>query len=299
MGAAVSAATGRAEWTKAAATPHGRRPVTDALEDRDLTAVVRNRPSNDHPIWTEPYPRRVRAFLDGVAVVDSTRTLLLLEARHLPVYYFPPQDVRTDLLEPTDKRTRCPHKGDASYWSVRVGDRVVGDAVWSYQDPLPERTDIKGYLAFYWNRMEAWFEEDDEVFVHPRDPYHRVDVLSSSRHVRVAVAGQTLAESRRPWLLFETGLPTRYYLPKADVRMDLLTPTESETQCPYKGKARYWSARVGEVVEEDLAWSYPFPIPECSKIANLVCFYNERADIWVDGELQPKPETPWSRPPAR
>ena len=111
--------------------------------------------------------------------------------------------------------------------------------------------------------------------------------------------GETLAETHRPWLLFETGLPTRYYLPKADVRMDLLVPTDRQTQCPYKGRARYWSARVGDRVEGDLAWSYPFPIPECPKIENLVAFYNERADIWVDGELQPKPETPWSRPPTR
>ena len=129
--------------------------MTDALEDRDLKAVARHRPSSDHPVWTEPYPRRVRAFLDGVAVVDSTRALLLLEARHLPVYYFPPQDVRTDLLEPTDSSTHCPHKGDASYWSVRVGNRVAPDAVWSYRDPLPERGDIEGHLAFYWNRMDA------------------------------------------------------------------------------------------------------------------------------------------------
>jgi len=158
---------------QAAATPNGRHPVTDALEDRELKAVTHNRLSSDHPIWSEPYPRRVRAFLDGVAVVDSTRALLLLEARHLPVYYFPPQDVRTDLLEPTDTSTHCPYKGDACYWSIRVGNQVTPDAVWSYQDPLPGREDIKGYLAFYWNRLDAWFEEDDEVFVHPRDPYHR------------------------------------------------------------------------------------------------------------------------------
>ena len=130
--------------------------MTDALEDRDLKTVARHRPSTDHPVWTEPSPRRVRAFLDGTAVADSTRALLLLETGHLPVYYFPPTDVRTDLLEPTDKATYCPYKGHASYWSVSVGDRVATNAVWSYQDPLPERTDIKGYLAFYWNRMDAW-----------------------------------------------------------------------------------------------------------------------------------------------
>jgi uncharacterized protein (DUF427 family) len=264
-----------------------------------VNAVARHRPSDDHPVWTEPCPRHVRAFLQGVPVADSTRALLLLEARHLPVYYFPPGDVRTDLLEPTDRTTHCPHKGDASYWSVRVGERVVRNAVWSYQDPIPGRDDIKGYLAFYWRRMDAWFEEDDEVFVHPRDPYHRVDVLSSSRHVRVAVLEQTVAETRRPRLLFETGLPTRYYFPKADVRLDLLVPTDSETQCPYKGKARHWSVEAGDRVEEDIAWSYPFPIPECPKIENLVAFYNERADIWVDGELQEKPQTPWSRPRLR
>jgi uncharacterized protein (DUF427 family) len=155
--------------------------MADALEDRNLKVVAWTRLNSDHPVWTEPYPRRVRAFLDGVAVADSTRALLLLEAGHLPVYYFPPEHVRTDLLEPTDRLTHCPHKGQAAYWSVTVGDRVAPNAVWSYQDPLPGRDDIKGYLAFYWNRMEAWFEEDDEVFVHPRDSYHRVDVLSSSR----------------------------------------------------------------------------------------------------------------------
>ena len=267
--------------------------MTDPLEDRDMKVVARHRASADRPVWTEPYPRRVRAFLEGVAVADSDRALLMLEARHLPVYYFPPEDVRTDLLDSTDKSTQCPHKGEASYWSVTVGDRVARNAVWSYQDPLPDRADIKGRMALYWHRMDAWFEEDDEVFAHPRDPYHRVDVLGSSRHVRVAVAGETVAETRRPRLLFETGLPTRYYIPKADVRMDLLVPTDRQTQCPYKGKARHWSAGA----EENIAWSYPFPIPECPKIENLVAFYNERADIWVDGELQPKPETPWSRPP--
>ncbi len=267
--------------------------MTDALEDRDLGEHVG--PRGDQPVRTEPARRRVRAYLGGVAVADSTRALLMLEDRHLPVYYFPPDDVRTDLLEPTDKRTRCPHKGEASYWTIRAGDRVAGNAVWSYQDPVPGRDDIKGYLAFYWAKLDAWFEEDDQVYVHPRDPYKRVDVLRSSRHVRVALDGETVADTRRPRLLLETGLPTRYYIPQPDVRMDLLDPTATETQCPYKGKARYWSARVGGKVFDDVAWSYPFPIPECPKIEGLVAFFNERADLWVDGELQERPVTPWSK----
>jgi uncharacterized protein (DUF427 family) len=146
--------------------------------------------------------------------------------------------------------------------------------------------------------MDAWFEEDDEVYVHARDPYKRVDVLHSSRHVRVVVQGELVAETRRPALLFETGLPTRYYLPKADVRMDRLVPTETATRCPYKGVASYYAVRAGSTVVPDLAWCYRHPIPECSKIENLVCFFNERVDLYVDRELQPKPRTRWSDPEA-
>jgi uncharacterized protein (DUF427 family) len=261
------------------------------IEDQDVGV---NRPDRSQHIRIEPWPRRVRAMLGNVAVADSTRVLLLLEQGHLPVYYFPPEDVRTDLMEPTDKHTRCPYKGEASYWTIKVGDREAANATWAYLDPLPERTDIKGYMAFYWDRLDSWWEEDDEVFVHPRDPYHRVDVLNSSRHVRVEIEGQTVADTRRPRLLFETNLPTRYYIPKTDVRMDLLEPTDTVTQCPYKGKASYWSFRSGDKHLKDAAWGYPFPIPECPKIENLVCFFNERLDIYVDGELQPRPRSPWS-----
>jgi uncharacterized protein (DUF427 family) len=265
--------------------------MTDSLEGRDVGAV---RPDRSHHVRTEPSPRHVRAVFNNVAVADSERVLLLFEQGHLPIYYFPPEDVRMDLMEPTQKRTHCPYKGDASYWTVRVGDRTSENAAWAYLEPLPDRTDIKGHVAFYWNRMDAWFEEDDEVFVHARDPYHRVDVLNSSRHVRVEVGGQTLADTRRPRLLFETSLPTRYYIPKADVRMDLLVPNDTVSACPYKGRARYWSTGAGGTAVKDVAWSYPAPIPECPKIEQLVAFFNERVDLYVDGELQPRPKTPWS-----
>jgi uncharacterized protein (DUF427 family) len=265
--------------------------MPELLEDTDVGV---DRPDPSQQIRVEQWPRRVRAVIGDVVVADSTRVLLLLEKGHLPVYYFPADDVRTDVMEPTEKHTRCPYKGDASYWTVKAGDREVANAVWSYLDPLPERTDIKGYMAFYWDRVDSWWEEDDEVFVHPRDPYHRVDVLNSSRHVRVEVDGQTVAETRRPRLLFETYLPTRYYIPKLDVRLDLLEETDTVTHCPYKGKARYWKLRAPGGTIKDIAWSYPFPIPECPKIENLVAFFNERADIYVDGELQPRPKSPWS-----
>jgi uncharacterized protein (DUF427 family) len=196
-----------------------------------------------------------------------------------------------------DHVTPCPDPGAAACWTVRVGDRTAEHAARSHPAPSPDRLPLHDHVAFEWSKMDAWLEEDDEVYVHPRDPYKRVDVLHSSRHVRVVVAGELVAVSRRPSLLFETGLPTRYYMPKADVRMDLLVPTETETRCPYKGVATYYSVRIGPTVIRDIAWCYRHPIPECGKIENLVCFFNERVEaLYVDGELEPKPRTRWSAP---
>jgi uncharacterized protein (DUF427 family) len=266
--------------------------MTFALEDRNVDSA--GPAPAGHRIHFEDSPRRVRAVLGGVVIADSRRIKLLLETRHLPVYYFPMEDVRMDLLELTDRSTHCPYKGDASYWTVKVGDRAAENAVWGYRDPIPERDDIREYVAFYWNAMDTWYEEDEEVFVHARDPYKRVDVLHSSRHVRVVLAGETVADTRRPRLLFETSLPTRYYIPRLDIRMDLLAPTDTTTRCPYKGVASYWSVRIGDQVFKDVVWSYLAPVPECSKIERLMCFFNEKADMYVDGELMERPKTQWS-----
>lgn len=241
----------------------------------------------------EPSPRWVRAYAGGVAVADSKRALLAFEPRRLPVYWFPAADVRTDLLGPAaDPAARS----GRVRWSLAVGDRTIRHAAWSLADLEldPARAALRDHFAFYWDAMDAWYEEDDEVYVHPRDPYARVDVLHSSRHVRVELAGHLLAESRRPRLLFETGLPTRHYLPKQDVRMDLLEASPTRTRCPYKGEASYWSLRLGDTLIPDIAWSYREPIPECPKIADLVCFFDEKVDTTVDGELRPRPITDWS-----
>jgi uncharacterized protein (DUF427 family) len=267
--------------------------VQNNLEDRLVTGYRQTQAAA--PMLIEPAQRRVRAFFGGVPVADSIHVKLLLEKNHLPVYYFPEQDVRMDLLVPTDKQTRCPHKGEASYWTITVGEKSSKDAAWSYREPVPGAEDIGSHLAFYWDRVDDWFEEDDQVYVHPRDPYHRVDVLQSSRHVRVEAAGEVLAETERPRLLLETGLPVRYYIPKLDVRMGLLEPSPTRTRCPYKGEARYWNVRAGDKVLDDLVWSYREPIPECPKIENLVCFFNERVDTYVDGNKIEVPRTPWSR----
>jgi uncharacterized protein (DUF427 family) len=257
-------------------------------------AFNRDMPERRGLILFEDSPRRIRGILAGETVVDSTLVKLLHEHAHLPVYYFPREDVRMDLLEPTDHSTRCPYKGEASYWSVRVGDHVAENAVWGYPEPIDDAPPLAGYVAFYWNKLDTWYEEDEEAIVHPRDPYHRVDVVPSSRHVIVRLGGEVLAESTRPLALFETGLPTRWYLPEADVRMELLEPSDKRTGCAYKGFASYWSVRAGDALEEDLVWTYREPRRGMEDITDLVCFFNERVDVEVDGEVEERPETQWS-----
>jgi uncharacterized protein (DUF427 family) len=244
-----------------------------------------------HTLYLEDSPRRVRVMLGGETVADSRRVKLLHETGHLPVYYFPMEDVRMDLLEESDHTTYCPFKGEASYWSVRVGNRVAENAVWSYPEPIDSAPPLAGYLAFYWRMMDHWYEEDEEVFVHPRDPYHRVDILESSRHIKVRVNGEVVAETARPKVLFETGLPPRYYFPPGDVREDMLVESDKTTRCPYKGIASYWSVEAGGERVEDLIWSYQDPIPEAAKIKGHLCFFNERIDLEVDGEEQERPQT--------
>ncbi len=245
----------------------------------------------DQLIEIEPSPRWVRVEFGGEFVADSRRVLLVWERHHIPLYYFPRQDVRLDWLEPAGDGTDEVGK---IYWNVKVGDRVAKKAAWSYADPPAEYAALKDFIAFAWHKLDHWYEEEEEVFVHPRDPYKRVDAIPSSRHVQVVINGETVADTHQPTLLFETDLPTRYYIPQEDVRMELLEPAKGTTRCPYKGVASYWSAKIGDEVFRNIVWSYVDPIPECPKIKGLLCFYNEKVDLYVDGELQPRPETPWS-----
>lgn len=231
-------------------------------------------------------PRRVRVRLGGVWVADSTRAMLLRQHGFLPVYYFPAQDVRRDLFVPTDYTTHSPYKGTASYWHLRTAERSARFAVWSYARPKPGSPDTRGYYGFDWHSMDAWYEEDERVHVHARDPMVRVDALRSTRRVRVEIAGAAIAESRRPVLLFETGLVTRYYLPPADVRQELLSPSTTFTMCPYKGRARYHHLDLDGARFEDVAWQYARPLPPVAAIAGHLAFWNERehTTIHVDGE---------------
>lgn len=242
-------------------------------------------------VLVEPTPRWIRVRAGDDLVADSRRALLLVQygPGGLPTYYVPLDDVREGALVDAHDD----HQRGVRRWSVDAGGARVRDAAWAPLDPAAELSALRGHVTFSWHRLE-WYEEEERVFVHARDPYKRVDVLRSSRHVQVEVAGHTVADSSRPLLLFETSLPTRYYLAPEDVRTELLEPTSTTTMCPYKGTARYWSIRVGDTVVEDAVWSYPEPIPENPRIRGALCFFNERVDLVVDGKRLERPATPWS-----
>src|ERR1700751_2097176 len=146
---------------------------------------TRGAPNPEHRVSLERSPKRVRIKIAATTIADTVNAGLMFETGHRPVYYFPLEDVRMDLLEQTEHRTHCPHKGDASYWTVKVGDRQVENAAWGYQHPLAQIAQIKRYIAFYWDKVDHWFEEDEEIFGHARDPYSRIDVRPSSREVQV------------------------------------------------------------------------------------------------------------------
>lgn len=202
-------------------------------------------------------------MLDGHYVADSSGPLLIWEKPYYPTYFFPTGDVEPSVLD-----------SQRSYARADAG--------------------LDGYVALRWNDFDHWFEEDEEVFVHARDPYKRIDILRSSRHVVVGLGGTALAESHQPTMLFETSLPRRLYLPLSDLRMELLVPSTTRTMCPYKGEAKYWSVRIGDTLHPDLVWSYPSPVRESGPIAGLACFYDEKVDVTLDGVLQGRPTTPFS-----
>ena len=262
--------------------PFGKRPAGEFnFEVETPTGAV---------IYWDPVLPRIRATFAGETIVDTTNARLLHESRLLPVYYFPEGDVRVDLLVPSHKTSHCEHKGDAVYWSLEVGGRTHPDAAWAYPEPFENVPFLKGHLAFYWNALDEWFAEDEQLFGHPRDPYSRIDVHPTSRRVRVLLDGEVLADTVRAKVLFETSLPARYYIPSEDVRV-ALESSSLVTRCAYKGLASHFNGGG----EENIAWSYADPQHDAEPVRGLIAFYNERVDIEIDGEPIDRPVTQWSR----
>jgi len=259
-------------------------PILDTITQYDFEP--------GYVVFTMPSPKRLRVKVGELMVADSAEALVLQESDHLPVYYFPIKDVDESFLMPSTTRTECPYKGVASHYSLNTGVTLVQDAGWRYLEPVKGCPPIADYMGFYWSKMDHWYEEDEEIFVHARDPFRRVDCLPSSRRVQVFVDGEMMADSKRGVFLFETGHPTRYYLPIADTRLELLSPSRYISRCPYKGIASYYHLTVNGKRHENLVWYYPEPVHEAARIKGLVCFYNEFVDrVLVDGVEQPKPET--------
>ena len=257
----------------------------------------------------EPTEKRIRGTLGGTTVVDSTSALLVWEPKRVvPTYAVPAADVAAELI-PSGERIDEP-AGIPAMGAPQLGDRPVLDPSIPFAvhtttgEPLTARAGgaeaaafrpsdpaLDGYVLLEFEAFDAWYEEDEPNVAHPRDPFHRIDIVHSSRHVLVELDGATLAESTRPCLLFEPPLPVRCYLPREDVRTDLLAPSETRTACAYKGQASYLSTAT----DDDVAWYYPEPLREAAEITGRIAFFNERADVVIDGERRERPVTPWSR----
>lgn len=234
---------------------------------------------------SEPTKRWVRGTVKGETIVDSKRATLMLESPGEADYYFPIEDVRQDLLQASEHTETSGYRGTRHYWHIQVGDQLVENAAWTY-DPKEHRPDFSGSIAFKWKALEHWYEEEEEIFLHPRNPYHRVDTIASSRHVEVFVDGVKVADTERPYLLFETSLPPRYYIPDEDVDKAFLAASDLHTVCPYKGQASYYDLVVNGETYEYAVWTYPDPIAEVPKLKDTLAFWpekDERIQILVDG----------------
>jgi uncharacterized protein (DUF427 family) len=248
-------------------------------------------PVPERVLFIEGVPQRIRGVASGETVVDSPNAMLLHETGRLPVYHFPAAEVRTDLLEATGEREPSA-RGELAWHALTIGDRVMPRAAWTY--PAPAADFLEGLIAFRWDALDEWFAEAEQLFGHPKDPYSRIDVCRTTRHVRVLLDGEVLADSRRARVLYEAALPPRWYLPASDVDTSRLVPSGHMSRCAYKGAASYWHVRVGGELVGDLVWSYPDPEHDALPVRDMYCFFSEKVDIELDGVVVDRPQTPWS-----
>ena len=234
----------------------------------------------------------MRVVFGGEVVADTPNGLYVWEWPYYPQYYVPFADVADGVLQPSPVTSHSPSRGTATHYAVAAGGQRIDDgALVFHASPIEE---IRGHVRFEFEAMDAWFEEDEEIIVHPRDPATRVHILPSSRHVTISIDGTVVADTHRPTFLYETHLPRRTYIPKLDVRLDLLSPTRTLSRCPYKGTAVYWSATTPAGAHPDIVWSYPAPLRESIPIAGLMAFFDEKVDVTVDGVALPRPTTKFS-----
>jgi uncharacterized protein (DUF427 family) len=251
-------------------------------------------PERDYPLMAaergriEPAPRRVRGYFDNVLVFDTTRARYVWEVPYYPQYFVPLSDVRMEHLRDEERPQRV-QLGPSRLYALTTARQTKKAAARVYD--ADGGGPVAGYVRFEWEALN-WFEEDERMMGHPRNPYVRIDALRSHRHVRVEIDGVVLAETRSPVVLFETGLPTRYYFDRTDVMFEHLETSTTQSVCAYKGTTSgYWSARIGAAVHLDIAWTYDYPTYQAAPITGLIAFYNETVDTFVDGDKLPRPRT--------
>jgi uncharacterized protein (DUF427 family) len=266
--------------TVSAKAPSGGPTIPESqTPDRDYPQMLGQRG------LVEPAPRRVRGYFDGTLVFDTTRAHYVWEIAYYPQYYIPMADVGMEYLQDEN------HVQKLRFGTSRLYSLTSPERIWKSAARLYDSGPVAGSIRFEWDALD-WFEEDEPIIGHPRNPYIRVDALRSHRHIRVELDGVVLAETHSPVLLFETGLPTRYYIDRTDVAFSHLETSKTQTICPYKGiTSQYWTARLGEAVYPDLAWTYDYPLREVAPIAGMIAFYNEKLDIFVDGTRLSRPLT--------
>lgn len=240
-----------------------------------------------HILYLDDEPKRIRGVIGGETLVDTRRGKMLHETSQLAQWYLPLQDVREDLLVRTDHRETDATKGTATYYDIHVGDRTESDAAWTYTEPTEGMPQLAELVAVSFDKLDAWFEEDDEIVGHPRDPYHRFDCRHTSEHVEVRIGGETIVETDRAIKLFETNLPPRYYIRFDDVKPDCLSPSETRGICPYKGWEAYFNVRAGGTTVPDGAWMISEPFGEAITVAGCVSFWGDGTEVLADGQSTP------------
>lgn len=263
----------------------GRAPFTSPLGGTynfDLESAAPK-----HILYLEKVSKRIRGLLAGETIIDTREAMMLHETGEFIQWYIPMKDVLQAALEPSGQRESDVFKGEKSYYGVRVGDRFEADAAWSHRDPPQGPSALRDLVAFDFDRLDAWFEEDEEIFDHPRDPYHRFDCRRTSEPIVVRVGGEKIAETRRAIILFETSGVPRYYIPLDDVKAAALSPSETRTICPYKGGAAYYNVRGGEVTVPDGAWTLPDPFGEAIVVLGHLSFWGDNTEIYADGRHVP------------
>jgi uncharacterized protein (DUF427 family) len=238
-------------------------------------------PMPERVLYLEPVRRRMSVELGGSMIARSDDAVILFEPARYPVAYFPIDDVDQTALQPSDHESTHPDLGKTRWFNVVGGDgESKRRGAWSHVDPPAQAAALRGTVAFAWHAMDAFYEEDERILGHAADPYHRVDIRRTCRHLVVQHEGRVVADSNAPLVLYESGFAPRWYVPRADIAADALRAVEGQTFCPYKGLASYYD--IGDA--RNAAWSYRAPFAEVARVADLVSFYPKKVRITIDGE---------------